>query len=246
MIGSLICVTSLPLFFFPSQLRHARSEALKKPIIIESTKDDIIAALKRFAGNKLLIYDSVSRCMAVLGYGGYYMTQPKYIESQYNMSASKANFASGTIVTIAEAAGSLIGGTLIWLFRPGPRTLCTLIMCATMLCSLGVFSGLFLGCPEQKFQEDGALKTGALGGVGLSCSSECACSQKVFQPVCSANDKVTNYFSPCFAGCADMWTGTDSSGDNITVGRQLTSGFSDLVINLFLLFAGISALRLRG
>ena len=34
-----------------------------------------------------------------------------------------------------------------------------------------------------------------------SCNVNCGCSKRVLQPVCSP-DGVTNYFSPCFAGCS--------------------------------------------
>lgn len=65
-----------------------------------------------------------------------------------------------------------------------------------------MISGLFFGCPPRQFHGLDTLKSGnELTGSLPTCSAHCGCTQRVFQPVCGS-DNVTNYFSPCYAGCS--------------------------------------------
>lgn len=107
---------------------------------------------------------------------------------------------------MSMAGGLMTGGVLIWFFKPGPKALTIYITLAGLACSIGLFSGMFMGCPSSLFD------SGSIGSISgqmstnygqiSTCSQECACSRRVFQPVCSQRDQKTNYFSPCFAACS--------------------------------------------
>lgn len=217
-IGTLIFLTSIPLFCFPKHLKAKRGGKKVEPRP-ESTTKDVISSLKRFATNKVLVYDTISRAFGWIGMGGYYISQPKYIESQYGTSAAKASLFTGTTTTIALAVGIMSGGIIVRMFKPGPRVLTTYMFVVGLFTTIGLVSGLFLGCPRRSFFEESA----DLSSVNLfssSCNSECSCSQHVFQPVCGADQK-TNYFSPCAAGCHEPVISINPNN-----GTELT-GFKD-------------------
>lgn len=216
-IGALIFLTSLPLFLFPKHLKSRRA-AKKVEVNPESTTKDVIASLKRFATNKVLVYDTISRAFGWIGMGGYYISQPKYIESQYGTSAAKASLFTGTTTTIALAVGIMGGGIIVRIFKPGPRVLTTYMFIVGLFTTIGLISGLFLGCPRRSFYEESA----DLSSVNLftsSCNSECSCNQHVFQPVCGS-DQSTNYFSPCAAGCHQPTITMKENNDTELVGFQ--------------------------
>lgn len=75
-------------------------------------------------------------------------------------------------------------------------------------------------------------------GLDASCNVNCGCSKRVLQPVCSS-DKVTNYFSPCFAGCSSSFL---DPSNNLTTfggcscdafGTQVTQGYCPVECNTF-------------
>ena len=39
--------------------------------------------------------------------------------------------------------------------------------------------------------------------IEVSCNSDCGCPVSRMQPICS-KDGVTNFYSPCHAGCTDL------------------------------------------
>lgn len=230
-IGTLIFLTSLPLFLFPKHLKSRRA-AKKVEASPESTTKDVISSLKRFATNKVLVYDTISRAFGWIGMGGYYISQPKYIESQYGTSAAKASLFTGTTTTIALAVGIMSGGVIVRIFKPGPRVLTTYMFIVGLFTTIGLISGLFLGCDRRSFYEE----TSDLSSVNLfssTCNSECSCSQHVFQPVCGS-DQVTNYFSPCAAGCHQPTLTIRENNETALTGfqdcscedgREVTSGY---------------------
>ena len=220
-IGCLIFIASLPLFLLPAQIRDKKAidEDPNAPKL--TTAQDVKASLLRLATNKMLVFDTLSRIMAYIGYGGYYVTQTKYIESQYSTSASKSSRISGTVTVSGMAIGTLLGGVFIWLFKPGPRAITSYVWIVGLGGMFGMMAGVHLGCPVRSFHGLDTL-TGSvdLARDGPMCSHECACSQRVFQPVCSP-DGETNYFSPCFAGCTEAIYG----GNLTKEGKSKVSGY---------------------
>ncbi|KAI1305992.1 Solute carrier organic anion transporter family member 3A1 [Halotydeus destructor] len=198
-IGSLIFVSALPLFLFPVDLQPERkrmtSLAPQKPV---STKQDVKDTIKRLVTNPLFVFDRIASVSRAVGLRGYLVNQPKYLESQFRKTAAEASLLSGTTSLLAMSVGMIGGGLLVRWVKPGPRALCTFILVAEFFASFGLIAGMFLGCPSSEFSGiDQATKN---VNFDATCNSRCECSKSALQPVCSA-DGITNYFSPCFAGC---------------------------------------------
>ena len=137
--------------------------------------------------------DLFSSILRTIAFSGFYITQPKYIEAHFRKSAGSASFATGVYNILSIACGIITGGFLIKCFKPGPRALTTLIFLLELFANLGLMSGLFFGCQQPTIF---AVNTNLME----SCNTDCHCTRQVLQPYCSS-DNITNYFSPCFAGC---------------------------------------------
>lgn len=112
---------------------------------------DAKASAKRILTNPLWVCDTFAGIFRFIGYAGFFITKPKYIESQYHKSASSANFFTGSTSIVGMAFGIVLGGIFIRAATPGPRLLTTLIFCVELFGNAGVLSGMFLGCPGSQF-----------------------------------------------------------------------------------------------
>ena len=56
---------------------------------------EIKSTLKRLVVNPILMFHAFGGVFRVLGYAGYYIFKPKYMELQYRQSASGASFFTG-------------------------------------------------------------------------------------------------------------------------------------------------------
>ena len=198
-IGLLIFLSALPLFLFPRNLKTARIKArvdfagdVQGKGVVAKWKEAKIS-LKRILTNPLYVFDLSAHVTRVIGYAGFSITQPKYIESQYKKSASSASFATGMYSILSMAFGIIAGGIFIRFTKPGPRALTTFIFVVELFAQAGIFAGLFFGCPKPEFF---AVNNNLID----PCNENCNCARQVLQPYCSADGR-TNYFSPCFAGC---------------------------------------------
>ena len=59
---------------------------------------------------------------------------------------------------------------------------------------------LITGKKENKVFNDDNVFSATYSSDPMSCNANCHCSTKNYKPMCGP-DGVTNYFSPCFAGC---------------------------------------------
>lgn len=71
----------------------------------EPNKSEIMESLKRILKNPIFVFNLIGMCLRILGYLGYYLFKPKYIEAQFRMSASNANFWTGLLSIPTMAIG---------------------------------------------------------------------------------------------------------------------------------------------
>merc|ERR1712042_431182 len=64
-----------------------------------------------------------------------------------------------------------------------------------------IISGSIVGCPTSDMY--GTISDGAYN-VSMECNFDCACPISRMQPICS-KDGVTNFYSPCQAGCMESF-----------------------------------------
>lgn len=193
-LGMIIILLSFPLYLFPKEIKGHKVEKEEEEELNMSFFSDAKKTTIRVLTNPIIIVDSLAGLFHYIGIAGFYITKPKYIESQYQKSAAESSFATGIYGTLSMSIGVVLGGLFMKYVRPSPRMLCTFIFTVEFTMSIAFFASLFLGCPKTHFVGfDQEVQN-------FGCNNNCGCSGKVFQPVC-ASDGVTTYFSPCYAGC---------------------------------------------
>nr|XP_046917445.1 solute carrier organic anion transporter family member 74D-like [Dermatophagoides farinae] len=235
-VGVLLFIATLPLFLFPAQLKNAsvKADKMKKKM---KAAGGSIQALKRFLTNPVIMLYLAGSIFRYIGIGGYIMLKTKYIESQFRQSSSSASFITGTTSIMPMAIGILLGGAIISLFRPSTHFILIYVFIVEGLSIFTLGSGMFLGCDPLKI--DGHYDSMGRFALNAPCNQHCSCTVSSFSPVCGADGRTT-YFSPCYAGCRQMFdsnqTLTDCSCVN-DVNSQATIGYCqsdvDNCTNLF-------------
>ncbi|CAL1277922.1 unnamed protein product [Larinioides sclopetarius] len=204
-LGVAIFFFTILLALFPKELpERFRSEKKELKDDIEKENEipklkDFPQAIKRLMKNPILVCHVISITFQVNGFAGYFVFMPKFMESQYQQSASEASLFSGATGILSMLLGVLLGGFLIKKFKPRPRYLTGYMVVVEIFSVIGLFISIFLGCdkiimPGTSVNEDQTLN------LYNECNAGCGCTRKVFEPVCGP-DGVSSFFSPCFAGC---------------------------------------------
>ncbi|XP_072028950.1 solute carrier organic anion transporter family member 5A1-like [Amphiura filiformis] len=143
---------------------------------------------------------------------GFIRFVPKFIESQFSISASNADLLTGTLIP-AGAIGVVLGGALLKKVGHGLTKTASVFFGATIV-SCCLFGVLFLidSCPTMPlagvstsyYASDAWERPPDPANISLteSCNSQCNCSMSSYEPVCGANGIA--YFSPCHAGCVGI------------------------------------------
>lgn len=103
-------------------------------------------AMKRFVKNPIVILYLMGNIFRYVGIGGYVMFKTKYIESQFHKSSSSASLITGTTSIMPMAIGILLGGAMLTVLRPSPRSILIYVFIVESVSLFGIGSGMFLGC----------------------------------------------------------------------------------------------------
>ncbi|XP_054946304.1 solute carrier organic anion transporter family member 4A1 isoform X3 [Physeter macrocephalus] len=156
---------------------------------------------------------------------------PKFLESQFSLSASEAATLFGYLVVPAGGGGTFLGGFFVnkcKLRGSGIIKFCLLCTLISML----AFLVFFMHCPNVPMAGVTASYNGSLlpqGHLGLTaaCNAACGCRPEHYSPVCGPDGLA--YYSPCHAGCPGAASpgpgGQKVYRDCSCVPRNLSSGF---------------------
>ncbi|NIG61083.1 solute carrier organic anion transporter family member 4A1 [Pontoporia blainvillei] len=130
---------------------------------------------------------------------------PKFLESQFSLSASEAATLFGYLVVPAGGGGTFLGGFFVnkcKLRGSGIIKFCLLCSLISML----AFLVFFMHCPNVPMAGVTASYNGSLlpeGHLGLTdaCNAACGCQPEHYNPVCGPDGLM--YYSPCHAGCPE-------------------------------------------
>ncbi|KAJ8020666.1 Solute carrier organic anion transporter family member 4A1 [Holothuria leucospilota] len=129
---------------------------------------------------------------------------PKFIESQFGLSAGEAAIFAGVVVIPSALGGVLLGGWMIkwfdWAFRGTIRFIvCSLALSWLMMlvlladCPNVMFAGVTV-----KYEDKGELLPLGSSNISAVCNEKCQCGSD-YDPVCGSNDVM--YYTACHAGC---------------------------------------------
>jgi len=106
-------------------------------------------ALKRLLKNDILIYRTLSSVLHILPIAGVYTFLPKYLESQFRLTASKANMIAGIAGIMVMCVGIFSSGIIMRKFQPNARIIAFWIAFSALLYSVGMVILTIFGCPLE-------------------------------------------------------------------------------------------------
>ncbi|XP_059613650.1 solute carrier organic anion transporter family member 3A1-like [Phlebotomus argentipes] len=175
--------------------------------------EDMKITLKRLFSNKIFMMNNYASIFYFFGFTPYWIFTPKYMESQYQQTASDSNLYTGSVAFAFTAIGILTSGFVVSRYKPSARKMAAWNCIVGAITTLGYLSYTQIGCAAN----DNAvvMNENPLDGTLTSCNSDCHCDYVKYAPVCG-EDKHT-YISACHAGCAgQIDIGTNATGKLFT------------------------------
>ncbi|XP_058892492.1 solute carrier organic anion transporter family member 4A1 isoform X3 [Kogia breviceps] len=128
---------------------------------------------------------------------------PKFLESQFSLSASEAATLFGYLVVPAGGGGTFLGGFFVNKCKLRGSGIIKFCLLCTLISTLA-FVVFFMHCPNVPMAGVTASYNGSLlprGPLGLTaaCNAACGCQPEHYSPVCGPDGLM--YYSPCHAGC---------------------------------------------
>ncbi|CAG2110000.1 unnamed protein product [Medioppia subpectinata] len=163
---------------------------------------DFPTAMKRLLRNDILLCRTASSVLHILPIAGLYTFLPKYLESQFQLTATKANMISGMAGIFVMGIGIFASGSFMRKYKPNARFVARWIALAALLYAIGMVILMFLGCPLNNFVGLNVDSENHENTSLLSCSEECSCPTGQYSPICTSTG--VTYLSPCLAGCTSV------------------------------------------
>ncbi|XP_066269059.1 solute carrier organic anion transporter family member 4A1-like [Branchiostoma lanceolatum] len=213
-LGVLAILIAVPLLAFPrklpgsEELEEEEEELPKKVDIIKAEEEDeggfcskgkTIEGLKDLLRSLRDLIKSYAFSLLTLGvsidamsYMGLFAFAPKVCELLFGLSVMSSSTYFGLSMIPGAAVGSLVGGWISKKIGVDCKKLLLFVFATFLLSGLAVLVFL-MHCPETH-------KAYVSIDNSMTCSSECACADSLYDPVCGENG--VEYQSPCHAGCA--------------------------------------------
>uniref|UniRef100_I3K284 Solute carrier organic anion transporter family member n=1 Tax=Oreochromis niloticus TaxID=8128 RepID=I3K284_ORENI len=149
---------------------------------------------------------------------------PKFLESQFSLSASEAATWFGYMVVPAGGGGTFLGGYIVKKLNLRCRGIIRFCMMCAMVSLLAIFI-FVIHCPNVPMAGVTVpYQSGLKTKQQLDLYKNLNDSPKLYNPVCGADGVM--YYSPCHAGC------TSINHTQLSTGKQVYSGCSCVVGNV--------------
>lgn len=110
---------------------------------------DFPKTLKRLLRNKILVLRTASSVLHLLPIAGIYTFLPKYLESQFQLTASNANAITGVAGILIMGAGIFSSSIFIRKFKPSPRFAALWIAVSALIYCIGMVILMLIGCSPR-------------------------------------------------------------------------------------------------
>ncbi|NXB58725.1 SO2B1 protein, partial [Struthidea cinerea] len=201
--ASLVALSALPYFFFPREMpKEGRGVQGFPAVLLRNLRHPVYL---------LVVLAQVNISAMVAGLATF---MGKFLERQFSLTASLANMIIGAVNIPGAMVGIVVGGAILKRFQMSLRQCSALCVLGMLLCLLGAFPLLFLGCPTQKVAGVTYWDSSGLGHHDMECNARCHCPENGFNPVCGSHG--VEYTSPCSAGCRNVNIGANNSVLNYT------------------------------
>lgn len=170
LVATSMFFASLVMFTFPKNLRNKTAKVQPAPIDID-TKDktnkiideinsiesrpklkDFAKTIKRQLKNDILMFRTASAVLHLLPITGLYVFLPKYLENQFHMPPTQANWISGTFGILVMGVGIFVTGVISVKFPLSAKKVSLWIAFTAIATAIGMFILSLLGCPMDDFR----------------------------------------------------------------------------------------------
>ncbi|XP_075701339.1 solute carrier organic anion transporter family member 4A1 [Rhinoderma darwinii] len=187
-----------------SEAHQVKDEGHKPDPDFGKTIKDLPKSLLMLLKNPTFIFLCLAGATEATLITGVSTFGPKFLESQFSLSASEAATFFGYMVVPAGGGGTFLGGFIINKLKLHCSGVIRFCVFCTLLSLMSIFIFL-ISCPNMSMAGVTAPYNDSVlweNGVNLSavCNADCGCVQDHYSPVCGADDVM--YYSACYAGCS--------------------------------------------
>ncbi|XP_050774627.1 solute carrier organic anion transporter family member 4A1 isoform X1 [Gopherus flavomarginatus] len=184
------------------QLKDGSQETASDPDFGKTVKD-LPRSLLLLLKNPTFIFLCLAGATEATLIAGMSTFGPKFLESQYSLSASEAATLFGYLVVPAGGGGTFLGGFIVNKFKLRCSGIIKLCLLCTVTSLLPVFI-FFIHCPNMPMagvtqMYDRSILLESSLNLTAACNTECDCLREIYSPVCGSDDIM--YYSACHAGC---------------------------------------------
>uniref|UniRef100_A0A674HZ93 Solute carrier organic anion transporter family member n=1 Tax=Terrapene triunguis TaxID=2587831 RepID=A0A674HZ93_9SAUR len=184
------------------QLKDGSQEMASDPAFGKTVKD-LPRSLLLLLKNPTFIFLCLAGATEATLIAGMSTFGPKFLESQYSLSASEAATLFGYLVVPAGGGGTFLGGFIVNKFKLRCSRIIKLCLLCTVTSLLAVFI-FFIHCPNMPMagvtqMYDRRILLESSLNLTAACNTECDCLREIYSPVCGSDDIM--YYSACYAGC---------------------------------------------
>lgn len=119
--------------------------------VVKPSLRDFPTTLKRLLDNKILLLQTASSVLHLLPIAGIYTFLPKYLESQFQLTASNANAITGIAGILIMGAGIFSSSIFIQKYKPSPRFVALWIAISALIYCIGMIILMTIGCSPKNF-----------------------------------------------------------------------------------------------
>uniref|UniRef100_A0A3B5KDF3 Solute carrier organic anion transporter family member n=1 Tax=Takifugu rubripes TaxID=31033 RepID=A0A3B5KDF3_TAKRU len=256
--GAAVLLVSLPILGYPRQLPGSQEFVAMRVSEVHQLSDgshstasdpqfgrsakDMPRSLLLLLKNPTFLFLCLAGATEATLIAGMSTFGPKFLESQFGLSASEAATWFGYMVVPAGGGGTFLGGYIVKKWNMRCRDIVRLCVVCTLISLVTIFIFL-LHCPNMPMAgvtvpyRSGQVQNQQLHrgptephssaleeNLTESCNAACGCVAQMYDPVCGAD--ATMYYSPCHAGCRAL-NHTEAS-----TGKRVYSGCSCVLANV--------------
>ncbi|KAK3547575.1 hypothetical protein QTP86_025464 [Hemibagrus guttatus] len=253
--GAAALITALPILGYPRQLPGSQrfiamrvseahqlkdgSQATASDPQFGKTVKDMPRSVLLLLKNPTFIFLCLAGATEATLIAGMSTFGPKFLESQFSLSASEAATWFGYMVVPAGGGGTFLGGYIVKKLNLRCRGIIRFCMLCALVSLVAVLVFLVhcpnvpmagVNAPYQSRSQNISLaytqhQSSFVVGRNLTveCNADCHCMEALYNPVCGADGVM--YYSACHAGCGAV------NNTHKTTGRQTFTGCSCIMGN---------------
>ncbi|OAF72102.1 hypothetical protein A3Q56_00097 [Intoshia linei] len=220
LVASILCfISSIPLFGFGPHLpnfeklhneriseAHTASDECTVQMTFGNSLSELPAAVKRLLFNPTYMLLVIGDALDAFLLNGFVIFAPKYLETQFNITPSKASIFAGISLVPGGVTGTIISGIIIRKMHVKNKIRFGAVM---FFISIPLIFAFMMQCPEQPIAgiNKSYISANQTNSFDLKdkCNVNCGCKVEYEDIVChyypGSSKPVIAYASHCWAGC---------------------------------------------